>query len=123
MATNSDLKNNYSLIKVSINGHEVNTNSIKVGSFIADHSKLGIGTLLNTGSVIGFSANLFGAVLQEKYIPSFSWGSGKDLTEYELEKAIITARAVMKRRKIELTKEYESLMKYIFEATSRERQS
>ena len=63
MTTNSDLKNNYSNIRVSMNGQMLDSGSNKIGSFIGDHTKFGIGTLLNTGINIGVCCNIFGAGL------------------------------------------------------------
>jgi UDP-N-acetylglucosamine diphosphorylase/glucosamine-1-phosphate N-acetyltransferase len=99
LTTNSDLKNNYGEIKVSIKGKMHDTESIKVGSFIGDHTKTGIGTLLNTGIVIGFGNNLYGGGLfAEKEIGHFKWGTPGNLTEYRLEKAMEVAKAAMARR-------------------------
>lgn len=101
MTTNSDLKNNYSQISVHVNGKSVDTDQLKVGCFIGDHTKTGIGTLLNTGISIGFSCNLYGGTLfTDQYINSFSWGTPGNLVEYKLDKACETAAASMKRRKI-----------------------
>ncbi|OGC94810.1 MAG: hypothetical protein A2W25_02995 [candidate division Zixibacteria bacterium RBG_16_53_22] len=99
MTTNSDLKNNYSQISVHVDGQSVNTGQLKVGCFIGDHTKTGIGTLLNTGISIGFSCNLYGGTLfGDRHIKSFSWGTPGNLVEYRLDKACETAAASMKRR-------------------------
>ncbi|MDF1544951.1 MAG: putative sugar nucleotidyl transferase [bacterium] len=99
MTTNSDLKNNYSDIRLVLNGQAVDSGSIKVGSFIGDHTKFGIGTLLNTGINIGASCNLFGGrMIADKEIKPFSWGDGETYTEYDFDKAIDTARVVCSRR-------------------------
>ncbi len=122
LTTNSDLKNNYGSIRVMINGAEVNTAQTKVGAFIGDHVKTGIGTLLNTGVSIGFASNLFGGgMLKSKFVPSFFWGSTEKQEEYELSKSIDTANAVMERRGRELTREEENLFKKIFKLTEKER--
>jgi UDP-N-acetylglucosamine diphosphorylase/glucosamine-1-phosphate N-acetyltransferase len=110
MTTNSDLKNNYAQIKVAVGGEVVDTGRIKAGCFIGDHSKTGIGTMLNTGICIGFSCNLYGSGLYaESRIKSFSWGMPGNFTEYRLDKAIQTARAVMSRRGVEFSTSHESL--------------
>ncbi|MBI4722547.1 MAG: hypothetical protein HY769_06060 [Candidatus Stahlbacteria bacterium] len=106
LTTTSDIKNTYSTIKVKINNKKLDTGLIKLGSFIGDHTKTGIGTLLDTGSVIGCFVNLYGGGVAPKYIPSFSWGTKKNLTEYKLDKAIEVAKKVMARRDKELTNEY-----------------
>ncbi len=104
MTTNSDLKNNYSEVRLTLNGENVNSQMIKVGSFIGDHCKFGIGTLLNTGINIGVGCNIFGGGLTtDKEIPPFSWGNSGNYTDYEIEKAIATARMVCGRRSVELS--------------------
>lgn len=122
MTTNSDLKNNYSNIKVVLNGKEVDTGLIKVGSMIGDHVKTGIGTLLNTGINIGFGSNIFGGgMVKEKFVPSFCWGGVQGFTEYKLEKMINTAEIVMKRRGVKLTSKEKKLFSVLFEQTKEER--
>lgn len=114
LTTNSDLKNNYGTIKVSLNGKEVNTESIKVGSFIGDHTKTGIGTLLNTGIVIGFSNNLYGgALFSDKEIGHFKWGTPGNLVEFRLDKARDVAKAAMNRRGREFDDNQQSLFDII----------
>ncbi len=113
---NSDLKNNYGNVKVYINGEMVDTGSMFVGLTMGDHSKSGINTMFNTGTVVGAMCNVFGADFPPKYIPSFSWGGGGGLVPYELEKALKTAGAVMARRKKELTPAYEKIFRYLFES-------
>ena len=99
MTTNSDLKNNYSNIRVSVGGKMIDTGSIKVGSFIGDHTKFGIGTLLNTGINIGVSCNLFGgALIADREVPSFSWGTTGAYQCYDVDKAIDTAQKSTDRR-------------------------
>jgi UDP-N-acetylglucosamine diphosphorylase/glucosamine-1-phosphate N-acetyltransferase len=122
MTTNSDLKNNYGKIKVLLNGKEIDTGLIKVGSMIGDHVKTGIGTLLNTGMNIGFGSNLFGGgMVKEKFVPSFSWGGVEGLTEYEINKMIDSAEKVMKRRGVKLTSKEKKLISLLFEQTKKER--
>lgn len=104
MTTNSDLKNNYSPIRVAINGETIDTGSIKVGSFIGDHTKFGIGTLLNTGIHIGACCNLYGGTLiADKEIGSFQWGGPDGYQAYRVDKAIETARVTCGRRGVELS--------------------
>ncbi len=121
--TNSDLKNNYGKVKVLINGKETDSGETFVGSFIGDHSKTGIGTLLNTGTVIGVATNVFGGGIQPKYIPSFSWGGALGLTEHHLEDAVKTARAVMARRGIAMGVAEEILLRRVYELTKAERKA
>ncbi len=99
MTTNSDLKNNYSSIRLTLNGTSIDSGSIKVGSFIGDHTKFGIGTLLNTGINIGVCCNIFGGTLiTDKEVPSFSWGNSSGYVKYDFDKAIDTAQKVAQRR-------------------------
>ena len=122
MTTNSDLKNNYKPVKVTLAGKEVDTKMLKVGSFIGDHVKTGIGTLLNTGINVGLGCNIFGGgMVEEKFVPSFSWGKSKEFCEYEIDKFLVTTSVVMQRRKVELTEEDKKLFKKIFDLTEPER--
>ena len=116
LTTNSDLKNNYGEISISMNWQLVKTGSIKVGCFIGDHTKTGIGTLLNTGIVIGFSNNLYGGGLfMEKEIGHFRWGTPGNLVGYRLEKAMEVAKAAMNRRNIVFDEAYQTLFERISE--------
>src|SRR4030042_6299308 len=75
--TTSDLKNNYSNVKVFVDGEIMDSGLAWVGSFIGDHSKTGINSMFNAGTVIGFSCNIFGAGFFPKFIASFVWGGTK----------------------------------------------
>jgi hypothetical protein len=122
MTTNSDLKNNYGSIRVDLSEGQLDTGMTKVGSFIGDHVKTGIGTMLNTGISIGFASNVFGAgLLVDKYLPPFCWGGTGGYVEYDIEKAIATARAVMKRRNVEFSGENERLFRTIFKESADQR--
>ena len=109
---NSDLKNNYGLIRLVINGEEIETEQQFLGTLMGDYSRTGISTMLNTGTIVGLGANIFGEGFQDKYIPSFRWGKN-DTTE--LEKFFGTIEKMKQRRgkslnpneKIYLTKLYE----------------
>ena len=104
LTTNSDLKNNYSPIMVRLQGRDVATGSIKIGSFVGDHTKTGIGTLFNTGIVIGFCCNLYGGMLfEDREIGHFKWGKPGSLTNYRVDKAIEVARQVTARRGLQFT--------------------
>jgi len=116
MTTNSDLKNNYSNIRVTLQGESIDTGSIKVGSFIGDHTKFGIGTLLNTGINIGVCCNLFGGTLiTDKEVPSFRWGNSSGYQEYQFDKAIKTIRATTDRRNVSLSVGEEVLLQALAE--------
>lgn len=118
----SDLKNNYSKIKVSLNGTEVNTGLQFLGPMIGDHTKTAIGTTINTGTVVGFACNLFGSGFPDKYIPSFTWIGSKANQTYDLGKAIETAKIVLARRKQNFDVHDEKLFKTIFELTKTNRE-
>jgi len=99
MTTNSDLKNNYSSVSVSLNGAMHDTGSLKIGSFIGDFTKTAIGTLLNTGINIGLSCNIVSNELViDKEIRSFTWLSPKHKMPYSLDKATGTIERSMSRR-------------------------
>jgi len=119
---NSDLKNNYSSVKVTINGHAVDSGSQFVGLTMGDHSKSGINTMFNTGTVVGVGCNVYGGGFPPKYIPSFCWGGSEELVTYELGKCLEVARKVMARRKIQMSPAEERLFRTVFEMTRAERE-
>jgi hypothetical protein len=92
-----------------------------VGCFLGDHVKTGIGTLLNTGSVVGAGSNLFGGAMPPRYVPPFSWGSGSDLVEFRLDRFFEVAEAAMARRDIELGAGTRELLARAWEVTRAER--
>jgi UDP-N-acetylglucosamine diphosphorylase/glucosamine-1-phosphate N-acetyltransferase len=118
---NSDLKNNYSTIRMIVDGEEIDTGSMFNGAIIGDHSKTAIGTLLNTGTVIGVSSNIFGAGFPKKFVPSFIWGGIDKTVEFDLQKSIETAKRAMIRRGVEMTPADEKLFLTVFELTRHER--
>ncbi|NNL29629.1 MAG: hypothetical protein HKO77_01335 [Gemmatimonadetes bacterium] len=101
--TNSDLKNNYRSVRVWTLDGERDTGLTKVGCFLGDHVKTGIGTILNTGTVIGAGSNVFGGIMPPTVVPPFSWGAGADLRDHRLEKFLETAERVVGRRGETLT--------------------
>jgi UDP-N-acetylglucosamine diphosphorylase/glucosamine-1-phosphate N-acetyltransferase len=119
---NSDLKNNYGAVRVMVNGKEINTGMTFVGLTMGDHSKTGINTMFNTGTVVGIMCNVYGSDFLPKWIPSFSWGSSAGLVEYDLEKALEVARKVMKRRQVMLSAAEEKLIRHCFASTRSQRQ-
>lgn len=100
LTTNSDLKNNYGTVRVGPPGQETDTGLLKVGCFLGDHVKTGIGLLLNTGTVVGAGSNLFGTAMPPKWVPPFSWGEGATLGEYRKEAFLATAETVIGRRDV-----------------------
>ncbi len=117
---NSDLKNNYSTVKVSIYGRQIDTGSQFVGLFMGDHSKSGINTMFNTGTVIGVMCNIFGADYPPKFVPSFTWGGVGEKARYDFDKAIEAARRVMQRRNKALSDAQVTLLKQIYERSLNE---
>ena len=83
------------------------------GLMMGDHSKCGINTMFNTGTVVGVFANIFGAGFPRQFIPSFSWGGPGGLTEYKIEKAFEVARLVLERRGLQLTEADKEILTYI----------
>jgi hypothetical protein len=119
----SDLKNDYGFVRIKLAGRTVDTQSRHVGSLIGDHSKTAIHTSLNTGTVIGVSANVFGVGFPPKEVPSFTWGSGDGATEYRLDKAVAVAKVVTERRGVAFGSAEEALLASIFDATASRREA
>jgi len=117
----SDLKNNYGMVKIYVGGEIVNSNSQFLGLIMGDHSKTAINSMFNTGTVVGFSCNIFGAGFPAKYIPSFSWGGSDAITTYDLERSIETAKRVKLRRNKTMLESEEKLFRKIFDLTKKER--
>jgi UDP-N-acetylglucosamine diphosphorylase/glucosamine-1-phosphate N-acetyltransferase len=123
LTTNSDLKNNYGPVRVQFPDRVVDTHLTKVGCFLGDHVKTGIGTLLNTGTVVGFGSNVFGGGMPlAKHIPSFMWGGAHGFEEYRLERAKAVAKAALPRRDRPYTPELDALFDDLFERTRRHRE-
>lgn len=120
LTTNSDLKNDYSNVKVTLDGkNEIDTGSTKVGSLIGDHTKTSIGTLFNTGAYVGAMALILahGKPLP-KFIPSFAWMIDGIVTKGFGKKALYeTARIAMGRRKCQWTPAEEAMWDHVFEMT------
>ncbi|RNC84538.1 MAG: glucose-1-phosphate thymidylyltransferase [Balneola sp.] len=112
----SNLKNNYS--KVSISNwrtKQLYDDGVQfLGTIMGDHSKTAINTQLNTGTVIGVCSNIFHSGFPPKYIPSFSWSGKDEFQVYQFEKALEAMSAMMKRRGIDLTSEYQEMMLKVF---------
>jgi UDP-N-acetylglucosamine diphosphorylase/glucosamine-1-phosphate N-acetyltransferase len=119
----SNLKNNYSKVNTWSYTHQrfEDTGLTFCGLLMADHSKCGINTMFNTGTVVGVSANIFGGSFPPKHIPSFSWGGNDGFQEYSLSKALETAIRVWGRRGMELTPEMTQLLTEIFYHTAPQR--
>ena len=108
---NSDLKNNYGSIRIQIEEDEIETGRQFLGSIISDYVRTGISTMLNTGTVIGLGANVFGAGFQAKYIPPFQWGTDN---KTELDKFFKTIETIKNRRGKSLSEPEKSLITKIY---------
>jgi len=84
---------------------------------MGDHSKSGINTMFNTGTVVGVSSNIFGGSYPRNFIPSFQWGGASGLVTYEFDKAMETAARMMARRNIVLDEVEKAILKNIFDQT------
>jgi UDP-N-acetylglucosamine diphosphorylase/glucosamine-1-phosphate N-acetyltransferase len=125
MSTNSDLKNDYSTVKVPVNGQSVDSGEIKVGCFIGDHTKTAIGSLFNTGSSVGVMCLILpDGELLPKHVPSFSriW-HGELIDGFPLDKGLETARNAMHRRGHSLTAAQELLLRRVHSQTRHEREN
>jgi UDP-N-acetylglucosamine diphosphorylase/glucosamine-1-phosphate N-acetyltransferase len=109
----SDLKNNYGSIRLTQNRREVDTGAKFLGSLFGDHAKTGINTMLNTGTVVGVAANVFGGGFPPKSIPDYAWGGTDGFERFRVDKAIELARLVMGRRNVEFTEADERLLRYL----------
>ncbi|MFC1752428.1 putative sugar nucleotidyl transferase [Thermoproteota archaeon] len=114
MTTTSNLKNTYGEVMLDYAGTKVASGQNFLGTIFGDHVKTGIGTTLNTGTIIGFGSNIFGTGLHAKYIPEFSWGSPDKYEEYKLEKFFATAARVMARRGQSLEKDDQEFLKVLY---------
>ena len=119
----SNLKNNYAEVKLWDYHKErfTNTRLQFCGLMMGDHSKCGINTMFNTGTVIGVSANIFGSGFPRNFIPSFSWGGAAGFTTYQLNKVIEVAKVVMKRRELEWSEIDEKILQHVFDETAKNR--
>ncbi len=121
--SNSDLRNDYGPVKVTCGGRLVATGQSKVGCFLGDHTKTGLGTLINTGTSVGAFCNLLPAGrFAPKYVPSFiSWWQGSLQANTDLDQLLATARTVMHRRSCVLTLAHVDLYRHLCTATLPER--
>ena len=117
---NSNLKNNYAEIRLwDYEAKNFARTGLQFcGLMMGDHSKCGINTMFNTGTVVGVSANIFGSGFPRNFIPSFSWGGSGGFTTYKTDKAFEVAKVVMSRRNIEFSETDAKILEQVFEETS-----
>ncbi|WP_237275984.1 GlmU family protein [Tenacibaculum ovolyticum] len=120
---NSNLKNNYAEVKLWSYETErfAKTGLQFCGLIMGDHSKCGINTMFNTGTVIGVSVNIFGSGFPRNFVPSYSWGGASGFTEYKTNKVFEVAEVVMKRRSIQFDEKEKRIMEHVFEETKKYR--
>jgi UDP-N-acetylglucosamine diphosphorylase/glucosamine-1-phosphate N-acetyltransferase len=116
---NSNLKNNYGQVKIWNYGKKdyVSTGLTFCGLIMGDHSKCGINTMFNTGTVVGVNANIFGAGFPSTHVPSFSWGGASDSTEYKIKNAFEVATRVFERRGMVFDEQEQKILTHIFDST------
>lgn len=122
-SNNSNLKNNYAQVRLWDYKTEgfAKTGLQFCGLMMGDHSKCGISTMFNTGTVIGVNANIFGSGFPRNFIPSFSWGGSNGFTTYLTKKAFEVAPIVMARRNVEFTDQDKAILEHVFEETKKYR--
>ncbi len=121
----SNLKNNYASVRLWSYETEgfAKTGLQFCGLMMGDHSKCGINTMFNTGTVIGVNANVFGSGFPRNFVPSYSWGGSNGFVTYLTKKAFEVAKVVMARRKIEFTEEDAKILEHVFDITASWRKS
>jgi len=122
-SNNSNLKNNYAEVRLwdYETGGFARTGLQFCGLMMGDHSKCGINTMFNTGTVVGVSANIFGSGFPRNFVPSFSWGGHSGFVTFKTNKAFEVAEVVMARRKEEFTEKDKAILEHVFEETKQYR--
>ncbi len=117
---NSNLKNNYGIVKMHnyVENKQVSTGLQFCGLVMGDHSKTGINTMLNTGTVVGVCTNIFGGGFPGTFVPDFSWGGVGAMETYKLDKAIEVASRVLERRSLVLNEKDKNILSHIFKLTA-----
>ena len=96
--TTSNLKNTYGTVQLDMPHGRQETGLQFLGTLVGDHAKTGIGTLLNTGTVLGAGANVFGGTMPPKLVPPFAWGRGEPYGVFELDRFLTVTERVQARR-------------------------
>ena len=122
-SNNSNLKNNYEEVRLWSYETEgfARTGLQFCGLMMGDHSKCGINTMFNTGTVVGISANIFGSGFPRNFVPSYSWGGAAGFSTYLTSKAFQTAKIVMARRQVEFSEQDAKILEHVFEITKKYR--
>ena len=122
---NSNLKNNYTEVRLWNYQTEgfAKTGLQFCGLMMGDHSKCGINTMFNTGTVVGVSANIFGSGFPRNFVPSFSWGGNSGFTTYLTKKAFDVAKVVMGRKGLEFTEADAKILEHVFDETKQFRRN
>ncbi|TYB77430.1 glucose-1-phosphate thymidylyltransferase [Bizionia gelidisalsuginis] len=117
----SNLKNNYAEVKLWDYDTEkfAKTGLLFCGLMMGDHSKCGINTMFNTGTVIGVNVNIFGSGFPRNFVPSYSWGGSAGFTTYKTDKAFEVAKVVMSRRTMEFSQKDKAILEFVFEETKK----
>ena len=120
---NSNLKNDYAEVKLWNYETESfkNTGLQFCGLIMGDHTKCGINTMFNTGTVVGVSANIFGSGFPRNFIPSFSWGGASGFSVYKLAKVFDVVEKVFTRRKLKFDKVEKDILTHVYDMTKRYR--
>ena len=120
-SNNSNLKNNYAEVKLWNYEKErfVNTGLTFCGLIMGDHSKCGINTMFNTGTVVGVNANIFGSGFPRNFVPSFSWGGAAGFTTYKVKDAFEVASRVFERRGMVFNETEQEILTHVFELTEK----
>ncbi|MEO6167566.1 MAG: GlmU family protein [Chitinophagales bacterium] len=118
---NSNLKNDYSNVKLwNYPAQKFEDTGLQFcGLMMGDHSKCGINTMFNTGTVVGVFANIFGDGFPRNFIPSFSWGGASGFTDYKVEKALKVAALVMQRRGVTLSEADIEILQHVYNLPKR----
>jgi len=122
---NSNLKNNYAEVRLWDYETEgfAKTGLQFCGLMMGDHSKCGINTMFNTGTVVGVSSNVFGSGFPRNFVPSFSWGGSAGMSTYKTDKAFEVAKVVMSRRSIDFSETEANILEHVFEETAKYRRN
>jgi UDP-N-acetylglucosamine diphosphorylase/glucosamine-1-phosphate N-acetyltransferase len=112
---NSNLKNNYGNVKLFNYAQDkmIDTGLQFCGLIMGDHSKCGINTMFNTGTVVGVGANIFGGGFPPTHIPGFSWGGAEGMEEYKFDKMVETANRVYARRSLTMSADEKQILETI----------